>query len=114
MSAKKDNPGRDESRPISLVSHLAKLPEMSVKLVVENPGSMLGESQGRFRKKRGVNECALILKGTDQIWKQQGKPMVAALLDIKKAYDSIPPKVLVAVLVAKKLPARLICRRRAG
>ena len=114
MSAKKDNPGPDESRPISLVSHLAKLPEMSVKLVVENPGSMLGESQGRFRKKRGVNECALILKGTDQIWKQQGKPMVAALLDIKKAYDSIPPKVLVAVLVAKKLPARLICRRRAG
>ena len=114
MIAKTDNPRPDVSRPITLLSHLAKPPEMSVKLVMENLGSMLGESQGGFRKERGVNECALILKGTIEICKQQGKPMVAASLDIKKAYDSIPPRVLVAALVAKKLPARLICRRRAG
>jgi hypothetical protein len=44
----------------------------------------------------------------DEICRQQNKPLISIFLDIKKAYDSVPAKVLAASLKRKNLPPRLV------
>ena len=111
LIAKKDNPKPLDFRPIALLSHLAKFMELAVKAHLEeecNIEGLIGVYQMGFRKGRGVEEASLTLMAIDEICRQQKKPLIGIFLDIKKAYDSVPAKVLAASLKRLNIPPRLI------
>jgi hypothetical protein len=108
---KKDNPCPLDYRPIALLSHLAKFMELTVKAYLDvelNAEARLGAYQMGFRRGRGTEEASLTLMAIDEICRQQKRPLVGIFLDIKKAYDSVPAKVLAASLRRRKIPPRLI------
>ena len=108
---KKEDPTPLDYRPIALLSHHAKFMELVIKVYMEDTlriESKLGVYQGGFRKGRGTEESSLTLMAIDEICRQQKKPLIAVFLDIKKAYDSVPAKVLAASLARKNIPPRLV------
>ena len=108
---KKENPKPLDYRPIALLSHLAKLLELAVKVSLEEDfesEAMLGAAQGGFRARRGVDLTSLTVASINALAKAGDTALIAIFLDIKKAYDSVPAKVLAACLERKKLPPRMI------
>jgi hypothetical protein len=108
---KKDNPDPLDYRPIALLSHMAKFMELAVKAYLEeefNAEKLIAVYQMGFRVGRGTEEASLTLMAIDEICRQQKKPLIAIFLDIKKAYDSVPAKVMAASLQRMGIHSRLI------
>jgi hypothetical protein len=105
MIPKTPDPDPTQFRPITLLSHVAKLLEKILHLrMADMPGTDLHADQFGFRTG---------LSGLDQVWrlklasdwmrahKTEG---LAVFLDLKKAYDCVPADILVKKLVEKGLP----------
>ena len=108
---KKERPEPLDHRPIALLSHIAKLWETSVKIMMDeafDAEKLIAGYQGGFRYLRGIDTTSLTLEALGELCKAQGLPLIAVFLDIKKAFDSVPATVMAACLMRLKLPARLV------
>ena len=108
-----DNAARKPSdyRPISLLSHLAKLLELVTAMTLEEECGLdakLAEQQFGFRKRSGTTDAQINLRSLHEICVNRGLPLLVALLDIKKAFDTVPFDVVAAALARLRVHPRLI------
>ena len=99
-------------RPICLLPHVAKLLESilwsRVKGWASRKGWLLSMEQGGFREGRGCPEQVWICRVVDDLYRSRKKPVYAAFLDLRKAYDSVPVFGLCEKLCRKGLPKYFI------
>lgn len=95
-------------RPISILSALYRLIETMVYARVGNfIDGKLATSQAGFRKGRSCLQQALLLKLIQQKAETEGKRVYAALLDLRKAFDSVPHSRLAIRLLDFGLPSKM-------
>ena len=110
LKATEGPPSPTDYRPISLLSHLAKLLELVILRTIEEDsdlGSKLGRQQFGFRRGSGTIDAIFNMRAAHEVCKQRGIPLLVALLDIKKAFDTVPFDVIAASLDRLKVAPKL-------
>ena len=70
-------PYQNDNRPIALLSHIAKLWETSVKIMMDvtfDAEKLIARYQGGFRYLRGIDTTSLTLESLGELCKAQGLP----------------------------------------
>ena len=104
-------------RFIVMGSALAKIYEKCLERegwrLIEQGSMSISDEQGGFRAKYGCEEQSFLLQCLRDGQRRRGKPLYAAFLDIKKAFDSVNHKKLLQVLKDKGAPDAYIRGLRA-
>ena len=104
-------PKATDYRPISLLSHIAKLLEVVTLLTIEEEYDLdgrLSSQQFGFRRKSGTADAQFNLRAIHELCAKKGHPLLVVLLDIKKAFDSVPFDVIASSLDRLKIPPKMI------
>lgn len=104
-------------RFIVMGSALAKIYEKSLERegwrLIEEGSMSISDEQGGFRAKYGTEEQSFLLQCLRDGQRRRKRPLYAAFLDIKKAFDSVSHKKLLQVLKDKGAPDAYIRGLRA-
>lgn len=106
-----DEPKPTDYRPISLLPHLAKLLELVVMVTIEEEYGLdrrLSPQQYGFRRHSGTADAQINLRALHELCDEKGHPLLVVLLDIKKAFDSVPFDVIACSLDRLGIPATMI------
>lgn len=98
-------------RPISILSHIAKLLEVVVLVTIEEEYDLdgkLSSQQFGFRHNSGTTDAQFNLRALHELCAKKGHPLLVVLLDIKKAFDSVPFDVIAASLDRLSIPPKMI------
>ena len=104
-------PKATDYRPISLLSHIAKLLEVVILLTIEEEyvlDGRLSSQQFGFRRRSGTADAQFNLRALHELCAKKGHPLLAVLLDIRKAFDSVPFDVIASSLDRLKIPPKMI------
>jgi hypothetical protein len=101
MIPKKAKPKPSEHRPITLLSHVAKLLERILWTRVKTLKAPLHKDQAGFQEGRDCMEQAWRLQVLKELLIKRKKAGIATFLDLRKAYDRVPPHILIRKLLRK-------------
>ncbi len=108
-------PGRpDQYRPIALLSMTRKMVEKMLwhRLQgwarAQGAEGLLAPVQGGFRRDRGCSQQQMLLSAARTHTNRSGGTVWLALLDVRKAYDSVPHDVLLRELFRLRVPVPMI------
>lgn len=104
------DPSPSDHRPISLLPRLFGMWELLLLRRIQRLGfvELVSVEQGGFRPGRSSIDQAFLLAIIDMHYRAKKKPVYAAFLDFRKAFDSVPHSAFIYKLIQKKLPAYFI------
>ena len=104
---KKDQTDPSNYRGISLLSNISKLFEKVILAKLQSPALSLNPLQGGFRSGYSPIHTAFVLQEAIQSIRESGKKAYVALLDVKKAFDTVWHQGLFVKLHRKGIPTRI-------
>ena len=105
---KKDQTDPSNYRGISLLSNISKLFEKVILAKLQSSSLSLNPLQGGFRSGYSPAHTAFVLQEAIQSIRENGKKAYVALLDVKKAFNTVWHQGLFVKLHHKGIPTRIL------